>query len=139
MTDFADEHTRKLDDMDGCLVCGRPTKSHVALIAYDDDTGAMVASESVEKADGFGTVCHGCYVDCDGDADLAAARYNDRLEPVLEALGITPEELAREPDRVEQYRYRCEQCDIEMDADTAASHNQNRHTDETVEFERING
>lgn len=135
MTDFADHLQSRVDGMDNCLVCSSPTRSHVALIRYDEEAGDMVAVDDVDDADGFGTVCHGCYSDADGDADRVVALYNERLNDVLSALGVEKEEIAERPDEVAGYEYECEACGEVVGATEVPDH-RDTHDDVAVSFRR---
>lgn len=134
MTDFAD-HLQSKADMDNCLVCGSPTRSHVVLIAYDADSADMVAVDSMDDADGFGTVCHTCYSDADGDADKVVALYNERLDNVLNALGVDKEELSQRPDEVAGYEYECGACGEVVPATDVPDH-RDGHDEDAVTFSR---
>lgn len=134
MTEFADEYKSKAD-MDNCLVCSSPTRSHVVLIQYDEETTDMVAVEDYEAADGFGTVCHGCYQDADGDADTVVRLYNERLDNVLDALGVDRQEIAERPDEVAGYEYECGACGETVAAEDVPDH-RDGHDDVAVSFQR---
>lgn len=134
MTEFAD-HLQSKADMDNCLVCGKNTRSHVVLIAYDEDEADMVAVSSMDDADGFGTVCHTCYSDADGDADTVVELYNERLDNVLNALGVDKEELSKRPDEVAGYEYECSACGEVVPAEDVPEH-RDGHDDATVTFSR---
>lgn len=129
------------DDMSGgvetenCLTCGKPTNSHLLLLSYNGETGTMEAVEAKDDADGFGTVCHACYRGVDGDADDAAARYNERLQAVLDAVDVDVEDVAMRPDEVAAYRYQCEACGEVMDAVDTPDH-EDYHGD-SVPFNRV--
>lgn len=133
MTDFADHLKRKVD-MDNCLVCSKPTKSHVVLIGYVD--GDMVAVESMDDADGFGAVCHTCYRDADGDADKVAALYNERLEAVLDAMGVDKETIAKNPDEVSGYEYECSACGDHVPSEDVVDHRE-QHDEAEVSYTRV--
>lgn len=135
MTDFADHLTNRVDGMDNCLVCSSPTRSHVVLITYNAETGDMEAVEDRDDADGFGTVCHGCYQDADGDADRVVELYNARLDDVLDALGVNKEELTERPDEVAGYEYECGTCGEVVPAEDVPDH-RDSHDDVTVSFQR---
>lgn len=134
MTGFADD-LKSRADMDNCLVCGSPTRSHVVLIAYDPDSGDMEAVGDMDDADGFGTVCHGCYQDADGDADRVVELYNARLDDVLDALGVDKEELTQRPDEVAGYEYECQACSEVVPAEDVPEH-RDGHDDVAVTFKR---
>lgn len=134
MTDFAD-HLKNRTDMDNCLVCGSPTRSHVVLISHNENTGDMDAVEDTDAADGFGTVCHGCYRDADGDADTVVDLYNARLDDVLDALGVDKEELTQRPDEVAGYEYECGACGEVVPAEDVPDH-RDGHDDVAVSFKR---
>lgn len=134
MTDFAD-HLKGRADMDNCLVCSKPTKSHVVLIAYNEETADMEAVAARDDADGFGTVCHSCYRDADGDADTVVALYNERLDGVLDALGVDKEELSKRPDEVAGYEYECQTCGEVVPAADVPDH-RDGHDDVAVRFVR---
>ena len=134
MTDFAD-HLRSKSEMKNCIVCSSPTRSHVVLLAYDSDSADMVGVESRPDADGFGAVCHGCYTDADGDADTVVALYNERLDTVLDALGVDKEELSQRPDEVAGYEYECGACDEVVPAADVPAH-RDGHDDVAVTFSR---
>lgn len=134
MTEFAD-HLQSKAEMDNCLVCSKVTRSHVVLIAYDDGSADMVAVESMDDADGFGTVCHTCYSDADGDADKVVELYNERLDDVLDALGVDKEELSQRPDEVAGYEYECGACGEVVPATDVPGHRDD-HDDVAVTFTR---
>jgi len=134
VTGFAD-HLTSHADMDNCLVCGKPTVSHLVLIAYDADSADMVAVDHKDAADGFGTVCHGCYSDADGDADTVVELYNERLDNVLTALGVDKEELSQRPDEVAGYEYECGACGEVVPATDVPGH-RDGHDEDAVSFQR---
>lgn len=133
MTDFSDDLTARTE-LDNCLVCSKGTRSHLVLIRYDEESGDMVAVDDRDDADGYGTVCHSCYRDHDGDADAVVASYNERLEAILDALGIDKQEVAERPDEVAGYRYGCTTCGDHMDATEVPGHQADH--DEDVGFVR---
>lgn len=100
MSGFAD-HLQSRVDMDNCLVCQSPTRSHVLLLAYEPDSDSMVAVDHKDDADGFGPVCHGCYTDADGDAEKVARLYDARLDELLDAVDATKEQLANDPESID--------------------------------------
>jgi len=134
MANFAD-HLQSKAEMDNCLVCSTPTRSHVVLIAYDGDSATMVAVNTMDDADGFGTVCHGCYCDADGDADTVVELYNERLDNVLDALGVDKEELSQRPDEVAGYEYECGACGEVVPAEDVPDH-RDGHDTAAVTFSR---
>lgn len=132
---WADNLTDNLNSTDNCLTCSQPTKSHVVLIAYDEDAGEMVSVESRAEADGFGAVCHGCYRDHDGDAEAVVRAYNEKLDGVLGTLGVSKKELAKNPDEVESRRYECTECGEVVPAADVDDHADGHGRD--VDFDRL--
>lgn len=135
MTGFADHMSSRMDDMDNCLVCSSPTRSHLILIAYNDETGDMEAVDTLEDADGFGTVCHGCYQDADGDAEVVMDTYNAKLDEILEVVGVSKERLAQDPDEVDGWEYACSACGETVAAADVVEH-RDEHDDVAVTFTR---
>jgi len=94
MTAFSDEYTSQIDGMDPCIVCQSPTRSHVLLVEYEAETNRMVAVDTIGEDTVFGTVCHDCYRDADGDADKVARQYDAREDKVLESMDATKRDIA---------------------------------------------
>lgn len=87
-------------ETDSCLVCRKPTRSHVVLLTYDPDTDAVAATDTLDAAAGFGVVCHTCYRDESGDADAVTAAYTDYLRRVLshpDTPDVTVREFVNQP------------------------------------------
>lgn len=135
MTEFAD-HLKSKAEMDNCLVCQSPTRSHIVLLTFDPETGNMVAVDELDDADGFGTCCHGCYETADGDADAVAQQYNERLDAVLEYVGVDKEQLAKDPEAAAGYTYECDECGEHVTAAEITDH-QGEHDGPDVGFSRI--
>lgn len=95
MTGWADKFTGRLFSLEGCVICDKPTQSHLLLLVYDAEMDAIEALDPdghvapLATADAYGTVCHSCYTDADGDADAVAAAYDERLDELLSSADTT--------------------------------------------------
>lgn len=91
---WADSYTSRLNDLEECLFCDKPTQSHILLLVYDSEDDRVVTLDpettvgELNTADAYAVVCHGCHEEHDGDADAAAEAYDEHLEDTLDLAGI---------------------------------------------------
>lgn len=107
--DFADE-LRSSAELDNCLGCSTPTRSHVVLVAFLNDEPVPVSDE--DDAEGFGTVCHTCFEAHDGSAKSVLTEYRDHLDRILAAVDadLSRLQVARKPAHVRDITFECGTC-----------------------------
>lgn len=104
-------------DVEGCIVCEKPTKSHVLLLAYDVEADELRAAESQENAVAIGHVCHDDYTRLDGDAESMVAEYEEELRALCAEWDVTLRELVEEPEKAAEKVANAENPEGEPDDD----------------------
>lgn len=98
---WRDDLTAKTD-MDGCMVCGSPTNSHLLLFNWDEDAEVFRATTDHEDADAYGHVCHGCYSDEDGDHGPILQQYGLKVQRLCDEYDLPVRMLVMEPGEVQE-------------------------------------
>jgi|GEM_PF-6250134 len=86
-----DEVAGKLDDQGTCILCTKPTQSHAVLIkpnpeSHSFDVGTVEDME--ETLVSPLSLCHSCYVEFEGDAELIAEAYEIKFREMNDAAGL---------------------------------------------------
>lgn len=97
---WRDDLTQQVD-MDGCMVCGSPTQSHLLLFVWDEDGGIFRPVTDHGEADAYGHVCHGCYTDEDGDHGPILQQYTVRCHDLCTKYDVDVSMLVDQPDTVQ--------------------------------------
>lgn len=84
-----------------CLLCQKPTRSHVVVIEWLDERETFEPTTQLDDADALAPVCHGCYRDVDGDAARAVDRYESYLRGLCEANDVDVATVVDDPESVE--------------------------------------
>lgn len=86
---------------DNCIECNKPTNSHLILLAWVDGQDTFVPVADHGDADAYGHVCHSCYRDFSGDAELLAERYTEKVTTLCDQYDVPVSMLVENPSEVQ--------------------------------------
>lgn len=100
MTGFRDDLLDRSDGMDNCLLCDKPTNSHLVLLKYDEENNRIRRADDLEDSDAFGHVCHTCAGDRGMNADAIVAEYHGWISGLLSDHDVPLSDFVQRPGEV---------------------------------------